>query len=764
MINNPTGGQSPEDQSQPNKSDKEGANIRQDNSSETAADSAGAGASDPTAQAEKAESIFDDFKKQAAQSAEQLGWLGEFMRAAREYRGANININILHDSVAINAPTEVGGDLVGGDKLKRAAASFVSRAESGVSGQVYASEIEKTVSVYVEPAAHQRACQILSEKHLLILWGAAGMGKRSAAIRLLESFHQETIFEIAPTLEGLKDFHCQTKQGYLWRTPPAEKINSLPRSVVDQISREHKGEGSHLVITLAKDARIDTDAMRDYLLEWDDCPDGAAVLGRHLAWRLKKESEQVRAEAEALRHREQIIALINGALRRPSQAARLAESLVRLARGELSLEKLMTAFADLDHQDVKTWFEEHPQRNQRLQMIALAVLEGSTLQRIGAAGEDLQAAVASNGPTNVNGATTEIAEAELPLDTEQWLIEFQAKIVYQEISAQYGRSTVEAVIFKNPQFQTAVLAYAWQRLQRWRTPLLNWLVELGGGGGMEYRIAAAAALSELSQYHAFDDVLREAVSVWAKAGEPGQRRLAAFILMLQALRKNLSAQALGVLHHWATLRGNWRLQWTAATAYGTELGLAYPELAARDLYEVFLSRNPALHVSVLTTLRYLFECGRQQPQLFTLVLRTLESWARDERLVKQNALYIFWELLRSQVRVEGNSWPTILRLAVLDETGAYKRQFCTLFSMALTYKEIRGLLLEDLQAWLALADANQELYELLGWVIYSLFKSPDARLKLACRVIADRLKKWAARGQSQSAGKLLAALNKYCPM
>jgi hypothetical protein len=124
--------------------------------------------------------------------------------------------------------------------------------------------------------------------------------------------------------------------------------------------------------------------------------------------------------------------------------------------------------------------------------------------------------------------------------------------------------------------------------------------------------------------------------------------------------------------------------------------------------------------------------------------------------MKQNVLYIFWELLRSRVRVDGNSWPTILRLAVLDEM--YERQFCSLLSAALTDKEIRGLLLDDLKEWLVAADKMPEMYKLLGRVLYFLFKSKGASLNVVCRIIAERLERWEANEQSQSAGKLLAVL------
>jgi hypothetical protein len=757
MIDNSAGVQIPAKKSQPDRPEKEAAVIVEGNPSSapraSPSDSADGATVKPSAQEENASPPnLADFKKQAAQSAGQFGWLHDFFRVIPKTWDGDININIREGGVDINAPTQAGGDIVGSDAIKRAATSFSYRADSGVSGQLNQREIAMTLAVYVETPGYQRALKILREKHILILSGDADMGKWSAAVRLLESVHQETIFEIAPTLEDLTAFRCQPRQGYLWNTPAAEKILSLSRYALDKISREHEEQESHLVITLTKGLRITSEAAREYLLEWNEWPDGAAVVDKHLAWRLKNESVYVQAEAIDIRGREEI-----EVARRPSQSVRLAELLVQAARAELSLEELSTSFANLNRQeDAQIWFERHPQLNQQLQMVALAVLHGASFQKIISASKDLRAYLAPYETPGADAKATQTAEVELSIIIRQWLSEFEAKVVIREISAEYGRSTIEAVVFNKARFQSAVLAYVWQELQHWRTPLFNWLVEMGEGDNLEYRVAAAMALSELSQYYAFEDVLREAVSPWAKADEPSQRRLAAFILMLQGLEKGLSAQVLGLLRHWATTPGNWRLQWTAATAYGTKLGLAYPELAVRDLYEVFLSPDLGLHVSVLTSLRYLFESGLQHPHLFTVVLRALESWTRDERLMRQNVLYIFLELLGSHVRVDNEFWPTILWLAALDRT--YERQFRALFSAALKDIEICELLLDDLQGWLEAADKNNGMFKLIGRVLYALFKSPDAGLKVARRIIADRLKRWEASGQPRSAGKLLAIL------
>ncbi|MGH9846445.1 MAG: hypothetical protein ACREEM_47715 [Blastocatellia bacterium] len=66
------------------------------------------------------------------------------------------------------------------------------------------------------------------------------------------------------------------------------------------------------------------------------------------------------------------------------------------------------------------------------------------------------------------------------------------------------------------------------------------------------RLAAVVATSEPSQYHAFRDVKQEVLSSWAMSDDSDQRRMASLVLTLQALEKNLSSQALGLLHHWAT--------------------------------------------------------------------------------------------------------------------------------------------------------------------------------------------------------------------
>ncbi len=777
MIDDPVTNQ---DSAKQNQSGKEARDARDEKSdADQPADSAaGAKPKQESSPGSAEEYIKEDHIKNDSGDAGQSGPFGDLLRAARDFPGA-INVFFRNGGVDFNADARIYGDVTGRDKIARddaigrdkiviikqaATAAAGNDAETGISGQVCNAEIEKIVNVYAEAALYQRARQRLQEKHLLILCGEPDTGKRATAIRLLESFHQKTIFEIAPTLDDLTKFHCQNRQGYLWNTPGGEKLERVSRFTLDQISGEHRKQGSHLVITLDRRARLAPETAHNYLLEWNECPDSSAILEKHLAWYLKGESEQASDQVSALRQQENITAIISE-LSHPAKAGRLAELLIQVARGDLSLEELLSAFADLDRQDAQAWFDKHQSLSRRLQMLALAILQGSSHQRIIEAGRELRYYL----KLHTDEAPDFSTEAEMNTSSKQWLGEMEAKTTLLEISAEYGRDYIEAVVFKKPKFQQAVLAYAWEEFAEWRLPLLRWLRDQGASHNLEARLAAVAASSELSQYHAFRDVKREVLIWWAKSDDYDQRRMAAFALMLQALDRNLSAQSLGLLHHWATIHSNWQLQCTAAAAYGSELGASYPELAMRDLFEVFRSNDPRPQIAVYNTLRFLFVSGRQQPNLYAAVLRALESWARDQRLDKSArklAVLIFLKLSELKVRVEedGGVRPTVLWLATLDQT--YARQFRSMLREALTTSKVtrEELLVKRLPEWLGEADNNEEMFRLVGQALYSIVKARDQNFDVFQRILYERLERLASDETSRSAGKLLTVLKRDFPI
>jgi hypothetical protein len=216
-----------------------------------------------------------------------------------------------------------------------------------------------------------------------------------------------------------------------------------------------------------------------------------------------------------------------------------------------------------------------------------------------------------------------------------------------------------------------------------------------------------------------------------------------------------------LLHHWSTLRNNWRLCWTAAAAYGGLVGLRFPDTALRDFHAIAQAEDLRLFRALSRSVANLFESGRLVPDYYLKVLDALVAWTADPRarIVTLTGLLIFLELAleaRVEAEPEGGTWPTLLWLAREDE--AYRDRVTSLWRRALNTKSARKPALEALHQWLLTVDDDTRLYLPIEQVIVTLTTQGTEREKERLRFYLDR---WASypKEKSESAAKVLSVLN-----
>ncbi len=595
----------------------------------------------------------------------------------------------------------------------------------------------------------------MAEKHALVLWGQAHWGKWTTALHLLSALHAEEIFEINPDvkLEKLRSSELESKRGYVIDTLAPDSAEKLNASVLNHLSRRLKKLHSHLVVTVDSRVSLAKEALSDYLVIWSDVPDRAQLLEQHLAWYLT--DKDMLARARELSQADAVQQLLSTHLL-PGEIDRLAELLAGVARSELKLEEALARFEARAREQVEVWFETHVDLEERTFMLSLAVFNGANYQAVVEADERLQSLIKpppaedeSPVPDSVFGSTR-----------SQRVKEACAHLVQGYEEAEFGRSPVELIVLDNPTFQPAVLRYAWHEYDRLRRPLLDWLRDLGFHPSFNVRARAAAAVGELSKYN-FGYVRGEVLLPWANHQNSRARAAAALALGIPAWEGEFAPQVLGLLHHWATLRNNWRLCWTAAAAYGGLVGLRFPDTALRDFHAIAHAEDLRLFGVLSRSVANLFESGRLVPDYYLKVLDALIAWTADPkaRIVTLTGLLIFLELAleaRVEAEPEGGAWPTLLWLAREDE--AYRDRVTSLWRCALNTKSVRKPALEALHQWLLTVDDDTRLYLPVEQVIVTLATRGTEREKERLRFYLDR---WAShpREKSESAAKVLSVLN-----
>jgi hypothetical protein len=209
-----------------------------------------------------------------------------------------------------------------------------------------------------------------------------------------------------------------------------------------------------------------------------------------------------------------------------------------------------------------------------------------------------------------------------------------------------------------------------------------------------------------------------------------------------------------LLHHWATMTGNVRFQWTAATAYAGLAGLRYPQQALADLQRVALntSQEPLLLPPIFLGFLMQFALADREPGRRLALLQELTNWAayneteakdRSTRIQRERAIRRTG-LLAFDILLLPNRTDPVWRMLVTDAGAPGPAQELTvgLLLAALQFRQPsdsvndrmhpRKLALENLHRLLASVQpaADEEIYHHLASLLHRLVErcrreSPD---------------------------------------
>lgn len=616
---------------------------------------------------------------------------------------------------------KIEGDAVGRDQTKHTEFSSQSWHFEESVEYVLKEDIEKIKKVYIKPQKYEKLKKILNNNNILIIKGNSQIGKRATSINLLSTFEPENILEITPNINSINLFDCEENQYYLIDNPSIESVKEINSHNIRRLSRNFKERKSYLIIILDSYIEFPEELLDEYgvHLNCRNLSANSELLKRHLSWYLKPSLSF--ESINDLTSNDQIVELLKNELF-PRDLDRLAKSLAKVASLKLTLEDALENFSLIVSKQVKTWFEAQQNLKQRLFMITLAVLNGSSYQVVKEASQDLISLV--NPPLDEENNRSEVVDEIF--DSRSELIEqVKAHLERGLENAEYGSSSVELIVLNNSQYQPAVLSYIWHEYDNLRIPLLAWLLKLGKSPTRDIRIKVAAAIGYLSQQD-FSLIRRQILLNWANCSDKNAQISAAIALTVPVWNGVLVSEILGLLHHWSTLE-NRGLHQTAIEAYGRGIGVKYPATALQDLFIIAHSCDIKLFWKVAEVVVSIFNAGQYTPNHYMIVLNALNIWAKkiDEQSVK--SLVIFWKLMaESKVNTEDSDKKIATLLFLSKVSKDYEIIILDLLSRLLNTrsenKDLQKRALTELHTWLKYADTDRQLFKTIGRIFFLLVK------------------------------------------
>ncbi|MGH8898783.1 MAG: hypothetical protein ACRDZ4_17620 [Egibacteraceae bacterium] len=683
--------------------------------------------------------------------------------------------------IGFAGPSEFGGDAVGGDKTtyNYYFSSRETRAKV-VTWAVREEVLDNLAAVYVRSNAYDRARQILTDQRVLLLYGQAHWGKWVTALCLLRELQASEVrmLDHDKDVRRLDPADLQRGCGYVIDTLAPKQARQLTDFQLGLLSDSLRSSQGYLAVTVDSRTVRRREFPEDYLVICEDCPDPAEVLRAHLSSLLDDSRSEQRDEL--LGHPKVQEFLQTEPL--PHEVARLAEFLAA-ANGELNVEDAITRFDEHRvRKEIEEWFQSHKDRGDRAFMLALAVFNGAAYQDVLGSAERLEELFQEiEEPEGLDGRPGRVI---FSTTKSERLAEARARPVETEDLTTLGAIPVEAVEFTNPRYARVVLDTVWQEHGAARFPVLTWLQELAEDRSPWIRVCAAMAIGRLSTYdfrHIHDEILAD----WSRSKISWVRQSVAWMLAIPAWDNALAPVVRALLRDWSDPDSNrWRdpdssrcRKLTAAAAYGTKVGVLFPDAALGGLKRIatYSDRDDELISRVVSySVANLFEAGYEQ-----LVLDALLAWtAQDDEsldrskqaVLAKNGLECFLRITKANPPPEGEGWPPLL--ALMQDDPSWVERIITLWRRALRTRPLvkdspdgtqrtdgdpatlpprTRLLVKDplkvLRDWVRQADNDSRLVELLWPIVDSLADGGRDERRLMFN-----LQRWAEHPKKPSRG------------
>ncbi|MCM3763750.1 toll/interleukin-1 receptor domain-containing protein [Neobacillus niacini] len=500
--------------------------------------------------------------------------------------------------------------------------------------QIQKQEIDRVQHLFLPDPTFEMGKALLGEQRLLILHSHQHTGKYTTALSILNELGVQALAQIFPAItetELLKVTY-EENTGYLIDNITPDTLKSLNSFSLKKLSEHLQSLGSYLVITTSEQPEH-----QEYSIQHRKPLNTYQLLENHFTFynKTKKTTE----DFENLMKESQIIDSIGNDFL-PRDAETLAHKLIEVLTGQQTIEQFLHSLKQNVEQRIRHWFEKERTIEQYALITALAVFNEYPYSQLEVIVDELKKCLRVELQSNKEEEQAQVLDLSLSLSHQ---LEAVGAERYDGFSnSNIGKVKDTYIRFKTKEDANAVLRYVWHYYPRLRTALLVWFELLLENSNKQINMRITKALASLFQ----DDtlfIMNHILQDWAKHKEPYYRVLAINLLNELAEYKENLVVVDKLLHHWASLSNNDRLQWTAAAAYGTNLGVYLFPDSFTNLAAIYHMNGNRLGDVVLDSISSLFLYGQHDPFYYQAVPYLFDIWLK-EAPPEKNEKHQFYDL------------------------------------------------------------------------------------------------------------------------
>jgi hypothetical protein len=455
-----------------------------------------------------------------------------------------------------------------------------------VTGRLADDEVAAVVSRFHAPDDVADLERTLRDKHVVVLEGGPGTGRRAASITLLRRVTTGRLVVLSPltTVKELAERPFKAGRGYVIVDRASEKHSADTAVAWSNVREQVRESSAYLVVTTTA---ATTASVRQAV--------------PHRRWCRPATGAVLRSQLLGLGYAEQavdgLVAQLVEGLPEECPLARLVELAELVADGVAPADAVARVATNLA-QDVAAWFAEDRTLHEIVEVLALCFVDRPDVRTFEKLVERLRDAVA--GRLSKSRAK-QLRQSVDPLaDRGRW-IDGHDLLGMREISR--GPRSSSVVAFREPSCRGAVLRHLWrtQSSALWDA-VAEWIDGLVVGGG---EVGVARGLAELARID-YDEVERVYLERWSW-GELALRGQTAAVLTYGCCcspDNGLATVVLETVVRWAGEQDIDR-RWTALVTLAGDLGICFPEIATNRIWQL-ISQSDDLSSSGAVALASLF--------------------------------------------------------------------------------------------------------------------------------------------------------------
>ncbi|MBM9509639.1 hypothetical protein [Actinacidiphila acididurans] len=644
-----------------------------------------------------------------------------------------------------NAFANVDGDVVGGDKYV-----YLLGGERDRLRPVSPLLVERVRFAYEEAPGADDAREALRRHGIVILRGAAGLGKTATAVRLLIGacrgpvYHLDSGVDFASLADRLDaaesggGIGIEAGAGFLLDRPADAR--NLRGEIHDRLQTALITAGAVMVVTVADTDLADSELLSG-VVDLTLPPSTRALVRRHLDWRLGAgPAGLLLAEPEV----EELVAAHLAARTSCKAAADLAIALEEeYGSGAVDTSRIRDRLARQDLEAFEIWAEGLADPFVRAFALALAVLNGLPQEDVAQAARALlrrmDGALAPAQPDPGEPRYGSVPGRDpFAVPMRRLLARLRARRVPPGAAPRSGAgrpadSRARCLEYEDPQYPRQVLAHAWSQYAG-QDVLLDWFGELVRDRSEEVRVYAAVALGGLLP-SAFGYLGEGLLADWAFAQDFRLREAAGYALAAGSRDPGLLPDIEAMVGVWFADRGRPMGQATAARVYGLSPLTAGSRQNLALLARLAVVDNVKVAVAIGNSCSDLIagDYRLALPVLGVLRSRVNDPQARPTSLLA--FLVVASALLVDGTRpgmAPGEGWPALLYLTA--DQPELREPLLVLWRDALSQAHFNKQAQHVLRTWAALAESDDKLREsFLAMVAGIVYGDPrSAAIVRAC--------------------------------